>query len=487
MIEVKCFEEILSHIDLLAVTLLPMDCADRRLVAELLESEPALLSSLDFGPRVVQGSGDGPSLLIGDQSEIALLASPQASRLDYRMALLAKPGDSVLVRHQVHDFEDYLANSLGKKNVSYLHGLTDDARPVTQQARTSGRILRTLAKAAQRSGGLTLKPYLTTGHSWRLAQTLSEATKCCIHVSGPSPRLARRVNDKLWFGQIARRVLGNHATPPTRAAYGPAAAVGLVSQISKAGNQVVVKVPDSAGSAGNLRLERAMIQGKSHDELRQFLLNRLHSFGWNDKYPILVGVWDETVTCSPSAQIWVPLVQDGSPVVEGIFEQRVRDSTATFVGASRSALPQALQGHLSAEASRIAGILQRLGYFGRCSLDAVIFRAAGGVNKIHWIECNGRWGGVSIPMTVAGALCGNNSTPAISIVQELRTGSRMQTKELLHRLGDLLFRPSHNKDGIVVMSPPEHDNGALINLLSLSQTQFGSDEILNEAMRRVLE
>ena len=82
-----------------------MDIADQRLVAELLESEPALLSSLDFGPRVAQGIGDGPFLLIGDQSEISLLAPTQKTRLDYRMALLAKPGDSVLVRQQVPDFE----------------------------------------------------------------------------------------------------------------------------------------------------------------------------------------------------------------------------------------------------------------------------------------------------------------------------------------------------------------------------------------------
>ncbi|WP_157440909.1 hypothetical protein [Aestuariivita boseongensis] len=470
----------------MAVTFLPMDCWDQRLVAELLESEPALLSSLDFGPRVEQGIGDGPSLLIGDQSEIPLLASTQGSRLDYRMALLAKPGDSVLVRRQVPDFEAYLANSLGLENVEYFHGHSDDARPVTQQASTTAKMLEMLADTALRSGGMTLKPYLTTGHCWRLAQTLSEATKCCIHVCGPSPRLAQRVNDKLWFGQVARRILGNRATPPSRAAYGPAAAAGLVSRISKAGNQVVVKVPDSAGSAGNLRLERAMVQGKSLDELRKFLLHRLHAFGWQDKYPILVGVWDENVTCSPSAQIWVPLVQDGPPIVEGIFEQRVRDSMAAFVGAARSTLPQALQSRLSAEASRIASIFQRLGYFGRCSFDAVIFRAADGADEIHWIECNGRWGGVSIPMTVAGALYANQPAPAISIVQELRRGSQMQTKEFLRRLGDLLFRAGRDTEGIVVMSPPEDENGVRINLLSLSQTQGSCDEILKEAMQRVL-
>ena len=279
----------------MTVTISPNDREDKSHVQELLDGEPALLTSLNFGPRVAQGIGDGPSLLIGDQSEIALLTSAQVSRLEYRMALLAKPGDSVLVRRQVRDFENYLVDNLGQDNVTYLHGRADDPRPVTQQARTSGKMLEMLARSADRSGGLTLKPYLTTGHSWRLAQTLGEATKCCIHVCGPSPRLAQRVNDKLWFGQFARRILGDHATPPTCAAYGPAAAAGLVCRISKTSDQIVVKVPNSAGSAGNLRIEGATVRKKSLDDLKHFLLRCLRTFGWQDTYPILVGVWDENV------------------------------------------------------------------------------------------------------------------------------------------------------------------------------------------------
>ena len=62
----------------------------------------------------------------------------------------------------------------------------------------------------------------------------------------------------------------------------------------------------------------------------------------------------------------------------------------------------------------------------------------------------------------------------------------MQTKELLQRLSDLLLRVGHDKTGIVVMSPPEHDNGAHINLLALSHTQVACDEILNEAMQRIV-
>ena len=56
---------------------------------DYLRDEPALVSSLDFGAFVAQGTGAGPSVLIGDQSEISLLSSAVDTNLDHRMALLA--------------------------------------------------------------------------------------------------------------------------------------------------------------------------------------------------------------------------------------------------------------------------------------------------------------------------------------------------------------------------------------------------------------
>jgi hypothetical protein len=62
-------------------------------------------------------------------------------------------------------------------------------------------------------------------------------------------------------------------------------------------------------------------------------------------------------------------------------------------------------------------LLQRLGYFGRLSLDAVLLVGAGGASTLHWIEANARWGGVSIPMTLSHKLSGGQSPPQIAITQ----------------------------------------------------------------------
>ncbi|WP_299649263.1 hypothetical protein [uncultured Tateyamaria sp.] len=454
-----------------------------QIAKDYVRDEPAFVSSLDFGPFVAQGTGSGPSVLIGDQAEINLIHSLADKRLDHRMALLARNGDIVLVRARDAEFEAYLANCLGLSDVRFIQVDDDPLTPVTQQARTSDEILKILANTATAHGGLTLQAYLTTGNLWRLAQAIGERSGQCIHVCGPSPRATRRANDKLWFTRLARQIIGTEATPPTLSAYGPAAAAGLVRRISRSAAQVIVKVPDSAGSAGNIRLDNAQVRDLSLAELRYMLLSRLYATGWHDRYPILVGVWDANVTHSPSVQLWLPHAADGDPVVEGIFEQRVQDATTAFAGAAPSTLPMTMQKQLAAQARRVGRVLQRLGYFGRCSFDAVICENPGAPAVIHWIECNGRWGGVSIPMTIASRLAPDGY---VSIVQEVIPDIRLQTDILCDVLNDLLFQNGGSQTGLVILSPPLNPNGLSVNLLAIAETQKAANDLLAGAMQRLV-
>ena len=450
----------------------------------LLTAEPAFLSSREFGPFVRQGVGRGPSLLIGDQSEISLLRA-SGSQLDYRMSLLAHPGDYVLVRQRTPAFEEYLADYLNLVDVTFLQADRTDLAPVAAQALQLDSLINSCADAAREFGGLTLKPYLTSGHIWRLAKKISETAIRDVHVCGPSPRIMRRANDKLWFSDLARQIIGTSATPPTRAAYGPAATAGLVRQISRTAKQVIIKVPDSAGSAGNIRLASDDIADISVTELRRFLLSRLRRTGWQDRYPVLVGVWDQNVLCSPSVQLWLPHPQDGRPRVDGIFEQRVKGDEGAFVGAARSTLPEPQQQQLATEACQIAAVLQELGYYGRCSLDAVICADNNGPEIIHWIECNGRWGGVSIPMTAAEQILGEPVVPTLLVVQEKLPDRRLTTPGMIKLLKDLLFQQGHTKSGLIIMSPPESENGTFVNLLAVGESQNRADNYIAEAMKRI--
>ncbi|SLN37272.1 hypothetical protein PEL8287_01783 [Roseovarius litorisediminis] len=459
------------------------DCTT--IIERLVADEPALLGSLDFGPFVRQGTGPGPSVLIGDQSEISLLRSAQETRLEYRMSHLARSNDIVLVRRRDTRFEDYLAGHLGLENLTFLELHGSDILPVSKQALASSALIESLAGTVSRNGGLTLKSYLTTGNIWRLAKAIGDTAQQVVHVCGPSPRVTTRSNDKLWFSQLACAVLGRDATPPTMSAYGPAAAAALVSHISKRAAQVVVKVPDSAGSAGNVRVSSTFLADKTLAETRDFLLERLHATGWRDSYPVLVGVWDDNVICTPSAQLWIPRPDEGKPIVEGIFEQTVMGEVASFAGAARASLPESVLRRLHGESKQIAAVLQHIGYYGRCSFDAVLVTGKDGRDKIHWIECNGRWGGVSIPMTAAAASGDLRSFKGLLIVQEKLKGNWIGTDELLKRLDDLLYRHASPANGIILLSPPPAIQGTVVNYMVVADTQAAARTLGDQAMNRL--
>jgi len=446
--------------------------------------EPALISSLDFGPFVRQGIGKGPRVLIGDQSEISLMTSAHLAFLDHRMALLARPGDIVVVRQRDTDFENYLADHLGFSNVTFLESASG-SEPVTRWARKSIDHTQMLANIAAKNGGLTLMPYLTTGNTWRLAQAIGEKAQQVVHVAGPSPRVARRSNDKLWFTTLAQRILGREATPPTLFSYGPAATAGLIARLSKSSDQLVIKVPDSAGSAGNVRLDSEILGALSTTGLRRLVLDRLHATGWQDRYPILVGVWDSNVRCSPSVQLWIPPIAEGPPIAKAIFEQHVHGLEAAFVGAVRSTLSDALQNKLIDEATSIATVLQQIGYFGACSLDAVICPGDDGNDIIHWIECNGRWSGVSIPLTAAEDLIEPQYKKGLLIVQEIFDGRCVATKTVTNLLSDLMFKQGYTTDGLILMSPLRNHRGVSFNALVVGPTTKIVREVMAQARNRI--
>ena len=307
-----------------------------------------------------------------------------------------------------------------------------------------------------------------------------------VHVAGPGPRAARRVNDKLWFWALAREVAGRASVPPTFIAFGPAAAASQVARLAEASEQVVVKVPDSAGAAGNIRIDGKRLRGMRLSRIRDILLRRLAAVGWTGTYPVLVGVWESGVLSSPSAQMWLPQVGEGPPRLLGIFEQRIEAGEGHFVGATRAHFDRDVETAIAEEATRIGAVLQRLGYYGACSLDAVLRLAKSGRRELHWIECNGRWGGVSIPLAAGREILGGTDPKGIVIVQDILPASTaMDIETISNLLSDLLFRRGVTQDGIVILSPPQSTNGVLLNAMALSHSQARAGELMSLAHKRL--
>ena len=468
------------------IELTPNESRDAEQIAALLtRDEPALTTSLDFGPFVTQGDGTGPRILIGDQSEIPLLTYPTPQVLDHRMAVLARDGDVVVLDRPDPDFFEYIHTVLYRPRVACIAAGANVRRPVAKTCRNSAKLRATLEELVERSGEATVMPYMTTGNAWRLAQTLGERTGHRVHVAGPAPRVARRVNDKLWFTALTSQVLGPSKVPPTLHAFGPAAAAGIVRQLARKNQQIVLKVPDSAGSAGNIRLDSDRLVTAPLHLIARFLRRRLAATGWQGRYPLLVGVWDSDVICSPSVQIWVPLRECGPPLVEGVFEQHLHGIEAEFAGGARSTLPAKIQMRLAHEAMRVAAVLQRIGYYGRCSFDAVLVRKGTCDVHPHWIECNGRWGGVSIPMTAATELNGGNPPKGLMIVQAVVGERKLSTADVLACLDPILFRPGKTGEGLVLVAPPQSGPPPQLTLVALAASQIRAEVLIKIAQKRL--
>lgn len=446
-----------------------------RLAAAIAGENRHLGETTYFGPAVRAGLGATPFILIGDKSEIPLMTASGDDSLEYRIALLAGEGDVMVFAGQRNpDFESYLCRLLGLRalNVLEVQAETPEPRPPTAlQCIEDAALSERLVHHVRTSGGATLLPHITTGSTWALAKHLHEQTGRPIFIAGPPPNLSSKANDKIWFANVAARLFGDHAIPHKLTAFGPAALAGHVGRLARKWEKIVVKLPHSAGSAGNLPIRCEAIQGLGTKALRQHLMDRLSSAGWPEHYPLLVEVWDCNVLASPSIQVWIPGRDEGEPVIEGIYDQLLTGEEGQFIGAAPADLEPWWDQRICRDAMQLALLFQHLGYFGRCSFDTVIAGDGKKDAELHWIECNARWGGVSLPMTFLNRVFGAQITPAHVIIQRSQiVVPPLPFSEALRRLGDDIYRPGGRPEGIIMVTPGYYETGTGLHFIAMDQT-----------------
>lgn len=460
-------------------------------IARRLTTDQPTMNAIDvFGPRVCSGMLKGPALLIGDHREIALGTPQSAERYEYRISNLAAEGDLLLIGgNRDTAYERYRENDLGLGAMDVIELPAPDRcwqMPLAKRCLANPAALDSIVERARKAGQLTVLPYIGSGSVWVLAGVIAEHAKVPVRVAAPPPNLTRRVNDKVWFSRRVTELLGSSAQPRYHSVYGPAALTAYVAKLARRVERVVVKVPDSAGSAGNLVLFSKDIASLSPRRLRARLLSILNGIGWRGNYPLLVQVWDSPVVATPSVQIWIPDRHDGPPLLEGMFEQIVAGVGGEFVGSVPVSLPKSCTEVIVEEALKLAILFQNLGYFGRCSLDAVIAGTDYKDAELHWIECNGRWGGVSIPMTLANRLVGDWSRRSFVVVQSSHLDFEKRTMpEILDLLGPSLYQTSLRQEGIVLVSPRGTTLGRSINLMAIAETDRRAQIMARQAVERL--
>lgn len=446
------------------------------IAARLLREEPSLGETGAFGDRVAPGlASGGRALAFEDHSTPDYAQARGAALTEYRALLLAGHGDFVAIGHTPDPaFETYCRDFLELGHVERLSPAPGKS-PVSRLAQRilhDADVVNPLVDAARRHGVISLIPYFSSGNCWVLGREIAARSGAEVRIAGPPPRLARRVNDKLWFADRVAELLGRRARPMTVYAYGPAALATKLRAIARHHGRLIVKLPASAGSRGNLAINAEDVLSLSFVELRRWLIEMLTGLNWSGRWPLLAGVWDSPAAGSPSVQIWIPAIADGPPVIEGIFDQLVQPPRGNFVGSVPADLPDELITRIVHEASLLAGLLQRLGYFGRCSFDTVLAGPSPEGASLHWIECNGRWGGVSIPMTLANRLTGDwHRHPFVVTQREVAPCARLTVDQAIGRLDGRLFRPGERDQGIVLLSPRILAEGRGLHFMALAKTK----------------
>lgn len=458
----------------------------REISTRIAKNEPTLASTHAFGAHVRPGMSANLWLIIGDTREIALAKFGHAMTYEYRLSLLARQGDLVVFSGEPHcHFERYRSQQIGLGpivSISVRRFPTSPLLPLAERCLLDSAAFSEIVDRTKLAGGLTIVPHIGMGSVWRLAAAVAETTGLDVFVASPPPRLTRRVNDKLWFARLAAEILGETALPPTSAAHGPAVLAYRIRSLAQSVERVVVKVPDSAGAAGNVRLAAREIADASLSEIKYRILRILRALGWYDTYPLLVGVWEASVLSSPSIQLWIPAIADGPPIIEGLFEQILEGEAGSFVGSVPTDLPERWQRRLAEDAMRLASALQLLGYFGRCSLDTLLVGQTLDSAVAHWIECNGRWGGVSIPMTIVNRLTGGGDKAKFVVVQRVEDNRPPQSfADATRALDEILFRAGQQK-GIILLSPVEIEDGRGVQMLACAETVGAARDLSDRAL-----
>tara|TARA_R110002096_G_scaffold415163_1_gene616621 strand:- start:7479 stop:8942 length:1464 start_codon:yes stop_codon:yes gene_type:complete len=471
--------------DNLACALSDKDSAHIDKIADKIKAEDPKLATTDyFGSNVRQGYRPGPVLFYEDHRSIALSSANSFGHYQYRFLLLARQDDILLVEHKrALKYENYCRNilKLPSPEIICLDGEYNNS-PLAKRCSENTEKLKQIAKIAKQSGCINIMPYISTGWTWVLAQRIAEIARVPVYVMAPPPRLTQKTNDKLWFSERLVECIGHRALPKTYYAFGPASLAIKVSRLAKTHSQIVIKIPSSASSMGNILISSSKISNMTLAERVDYLSNLIQFYASSEIFPLAVSAWDSDVITSPSLQVWIPRLHQGPPIVEGLFEQALDPKTHAFIGAKPALLQSKLEIRLIYEASMICHLFQKLGYYGRCSIDAVVAKS-GNRNNIHWIDCNARWGGVSIPMTAANRLTGCWQNNLRIIVQSNINEHNSSSRDLIDATADLRYNSYSKKEGIVIMNPPKYENTTYNDYMVFADTKRSENEILHNVKK----
>jgi hypothetical protein len=251
---------------------------------------------------------------------------------------------------------------------------------------------------------------------------------------------------------------------------------------------VALKMGSCALAMGNLLFDSAALLARPVPELVEEIRAFLAEREWDGAEPVLAVRWEERALLSPSVQLWIPPEAEGPVVCEGIFLQRFDPACeGRYGGAVPARLPDPVAARLRRESAAVGAVLQRLGYVGRCSFDAVLVGERLAEAEPRFVDGNGRWGAVSTPMSLLTRLLGDHRRHAYAIagVADPRLAG-MRFADLAALLEPELYTPERPAGRLLVYNVGLLAEGGKFDVVCLGRDQEEAEELLAQGLPRRL-
>lgn len=354
---------------------------------------------------------DEPMLTLEDVSEIPFIKGiPGVDWYQLRSRTRAGARDYfAATKPELSDYENYNRNILkiGDPVFVYPQVSNKDAYYVCRSLKKDKQTFKYLVDQVKQNKLKILHPYMGAKDVWKLAEALTKAAKKKVRVLSAHPELTRRANGKEDFTELVATLLGEEGVPATYSSCKIGKICKNFRKLSEKYQRVALKMNCYSSAMGNQVFESSYLEKLSDKKLEKLVKDFLVKHEWNEKDPVLAVEWKHDVLQSPSVQTWIPPLGAGLPIIEGVYEQFLKGEQKIFQGSSPSILAPDIQERMARRAFLIAAVFQKMGYVGRCSFDLVLCGKSEESAQDVFVECNGRWGGTSIPMSIMNRIFGD--------------------------------------------------------------------------------